>query len=69
MKYIATAITKDNYWVLLSKPCTKDEAEMFRGCEMRGEKFEVKTEDEVSNHKKVLRQDIYFNSYSPEIKN
>lgn len=55
MKYLATAITKDNYWVLLSKPCTKDEAEMFRGCEMRGEKFEVKTEEEVNNHKKVLR--------------
>lgn len=55
MKYIATAITKDDYWVLLSKPCTKEEAEMFEGCEMVGEKFEIKTKEEVNNHKKVLR--------------
>ena len=27
MKHLATAITKDDYWVLLSKPCTKEEAE------------------------------------------
>ena len=55
MKHLATAITKDDYWVLLSKPCTKEEAEMFEGCEMVGEKFEIKTEEEVNNHKKVLR--------------
>ena len=55
MHYIATAITKDDYWVLLSKPCTKEEVKMFEGCEMVGEKFEIKTEEEVNKHKKVLR--------------
>ena len=54
MTHVATAITKDDYWVLLSKPCTKEEAEMFEGCEMVGERFEIKTEEEVNNHKKVL---------------
>ena len=55
MHYIATAVTKDNYWILLSQPCSILEAEMFRDCEMAGEKFEVKTVEEVNNHKKVLR--------------
>jgi hypothetical protein len=52
--HVAVAI-KDNYWVLLSKPCTLEQAEQFRGCEMRGEKFEIKTEEQVNNHKFVLR--------------
>jgi hypothetical protein len=61
MKYyaIANRQNKNNpsldYWVLLSKPCTKQEAEKFRGCEMRGEKFEIKTQEQVINHKFVLR--------------
>lgn len=54
MKHIAVAI-KDNYWVLLSKPTTKEQAEVFRGCEMQGEIFAIKTETEVNNYKSVLR--------------
>lgn len=54
MKYLAVAI-KDNYWVLLSKPTTKEQAEMFRGCEMIGETFDIKTETEVNNYKNVLK--------------
>ncbi len=54
MKHIAVAI-KDNYWVLLSKPCTLKQAEQFRGCEMRGEIFAVKKLEEVNTHKNVLR--------------
>lgn len=55
MKYVATAITKDDYWILLSLPCTKEEAEKFEGCEMVGETFAIKTKEEIDNHKKVLR--------------
>jgi hypothetical protein len=61
MKYYAISNRQNkynaslDYWVLLSKPCTKQEAEQFRGCEMRGEKFEIKTEEQVNNHKFVLR--------------
>lgn len=55
MKYIAVAITKDDYWVCLSQPCEFFEAEKFKGCEMRGEKFEVKTVDEIKNHNKLLK--------------
>jgi len=54
MTHHAIAI-KGDYWVLLSKPCTKQEAEMFRGSEMKDEIFAVKTEKEVDNHKKVLK--------------
>lgn len=54
MKHLAVAINKE-YWVLLSKPCTLEQAEQFRGCEMRGEKFEIKTEEQVNNYKKVLQ--------------
>ena len=54
MKYIAVAI-KDDYWVCLSLPCNLEQAEQFRGCEMIGEQFEIKTEEEVNNYKKVLR--------------
>ena len=53
MKHIAVAI-KDDWWVLLSKPTTKEQAEMFRGSEMRGEIFAIKTETEVNNYKNVL---------------
>lgn len=53
-KYIAVAV-KGDYLICLSKPCSKKQAEKFRGCEMRGEKFEIKTETEVKNHKKVLQ--------------
>lgn len=53
--YIAVAITHDDYWVLVSKPCTKEEAEKFRGCQLPNETFDVKTQDEVNNHKKVVR--------------
>jgi hypothetical protein len=52
--HIAVAI-KDNYWVCLSKPCTLEQAEQFRGCEMRGEKFEIKTQEQVNNYKFVLK--------------
>lgn len=54
MKYHAIAINGD-YWVLLSKPCTEQEAEMFRGSEMKDEIFAVKTKKEVDNYKKVLK--------------
>jgi hypothetical protein len=38
MAYIAVAI-KGDWWVCLSKPCTLEQAEQFRGCEMQGEKY------------------------------
>lgn len=53
--YIAVAITHDDYWVLVSTPCTKDEAEKFRGCQLPNETFEIKTTEQVNNHKKVVR--------------
>lgn len=53
--YIAVAITHDDYWVLLSLPCTKNDAEKFRGCQLSNETFEIKTQEEVNNHKKVVR--------------
>lgn len=53
--YIAVGITHDDYWVLVSKPCTKEEAEKFRGCQLPNETFDIKTQEEVNNHKKVVR--------------
>lgn len=53
MLYQAIAI-KGNYWILLSNPCTLEEAEVFRGREMIGETFAVKTCEEVENYKFVL---------------
>lgn len=53
MNYIAIAINKD-YWVKLSKPCTKQQAEMFKGSQMIGEIFAIKTEKEVNQYKYVL---------------
>ena len=53
--YIAVAITHDDYWVLLSLPCSQDDAEKFRGCQLPNETFEVKTTEQVKNHKKVVR--------------
>lgn len=52
--YQAIAINKE-YWVVLSKPCTKEQAEQFNGCEMIGETFAVKTVEKVNNYKNVLR--------------
>jgi hypothetical protein len=54
MKYIAVAI-KDDYWICLSKPCSLFSAKKFKGSEMIGEQFEIKTEEEVNNYKRVLR--------------
>jgi hypothetical protein len=53
MRYIAIAI-KDKYWVVLSKPCSMQEAEEFRGCELMGETFAIKTEEEVQNYKSKI---------------
>ncbi len=53
--YIAVGITKDDYWVCLSKPCSYDEAMEFKGCQLSAETFDVKTEAEVKEHKKVLK--------------
>lgn len=53
--YIAVAITHDDYWVCVSQPTTKEKAELFRGCQLPNETFDVKTEEEVNNHKKVVR--------------
>ena len=52
--YQAIAINKE-YWVVLSNPCSKERAEVFRGSEMIGETFAVKTAEEVNNYKNVLR--------------
>ena len=52
--YQAIAI-KDDWWVLLSNPCTKEQAERFNGCEMIGETFTVKTVEEVTNYKNILK--------------
>ena len=53
MKHIAVAI-KDDYWVLLSKPCSFSSAELFKDCICNGETFAIKTVEEVENYKKVL---------------
>ncbi len=53
--YIAVGITKDDYWVCISKPCSYEEAMMFEGFQMANEKFAVKTEAEVNEHKKTLK--------------
>ena len=53
MKYQAIAI-KDKYWVVLSKPCSMQEAEEFKGCELMGETFAIKTEEEVQNYKSKI---------------
>jgi len=50
----AIAINKE-YWIVLSNPCSEKEAEVFRGSEMIGETFAVKTVYEVNNYKNVLR--------------
>ena len=55
MKYLAVGITKDNIWVCLSKPCKKEEAAVFDGCQLDNEVFALKTKLEVNNHKKVLK--------------
>ena len=55
MKYIAIAITKDDWWVCISKPTTLESAKLFNGCQLANETFAVKTEEEVNNHTKVLR--------------
>lgn len=52
--YIAVSITPDSYWVVVSKPSTKELAEAQRGCQLDNERFEVKTLQEVLDHKKVL---------------
>jgi len=54
-KYIAVGVTACGIWVLLSKPTTRDNAQLFKGCELKNEVFELKTESEVDNHNKVLR--------------
>lgn len=54
MTHQAVAINKD-YWVLVSTPCTKEQAEKFKGCQMKNETFAVKTVKEVNNYKFVLR--------------
>lgn len=54
MTHQAIAVNKD-YWVLLSNPCTKEQAELFRGSQMKGETFTIKTVEEINNYKKVLR--------------
>ncbi len=52
-KYIAVAI-KDNYWVALSKPCDIQEATSFKGKQMKGEKFAIKTEIEFNSYNKTI---------------
>lgn len=54
MKHVAIAI-KGNYWIQLSNPCTKRQAELFKDCVMQGETFAIKTEEEVNNFKNVVR--------------
>ena len=53
MKHIAIAINKE-YWIAVSKPCSFEHAERFRGCQMKGETFNVVTEEEFNNHKPNL---------------
>ncbi len=53
--YIAVGITKEDIWVCLSIPCSYDKAMEFKGCQLANETFDVKTVEEVNNHKKVLR--------------
>lgn len=63
MKHIAIAIKQQKitendireYWVQLSNPCTKKQAELFKDCVMQGETFAVKTEKEVNSFKNLVR--------------
>ena len=52
--FVAIAIAKNNWWVILSAPCTKEQAEGFSGCQMSEETFDVVTLEQATNHDKVL---------------
>lgn len=55
--YCVVSITKDDYWVVITTPCTKEQAEESASSEygtVRGEKKAVKTVTEVLAHNKVL---------------
>lgn len=53
-KYVAIGISPTNLWVILSKPCSKENAELFKGSELPTETFAVVTVQQVKEHNKVL---------------
>jgi hypothetical protein len=52
--YVAVAINKE-YWVCISKPCSKKATLLFKDCVMKGEVFAIKTEKEVNDYKFVIK--------------
>lgn len=60
-KFVAVCITKNNWWVVVSIPCSKEEAEKLDGCEMEGETFRVVTLEEANSHDKVLGREYLTN--------
>ena len=54
-KYVAVSETKDGYWVIISKPTTKEIAQSYVDQPtVRGEKTKLVTLEEAKAHKKVL---------------
>lgn len=53
-KFVAIAIAQGNWWVILSAPCTKEQAQGFSGCQMSEESFDVVTLEQAITHDKVL---------------
>lgn len=53
-KFVAIAIANDNWWVILSAPCTKEQAQGFSGCQMSEETFDVVKLEQAIAHDKVL---------------
>ena len=53
-KFVAIAIANGNWWVILSAPCTKEQAQGFSGCQMSEETFDVVSLEQALAHNKVL---------------
>ncbi len=53
LKYVAVAVSGD-IWVQLSKPCSKKDAQSFKGCQLRNETFKVVTETIFNEHLKKI---------------
>jgi hypothetical protein len=54
LKYVAVAVSSCGIWVQLSRPCSKKDANSFRGCQLRNETFKVVTEAIFNEHLKKI---------------
>jgi hypothetical protein len=54
LKYVAIAVSSCGIWVQLSRPCSKKDANSFRGCQLRNETFKVVTETIFNKHLKKI---------------